>query len=477
MSQSTHAALLHKSVAKDDLLRLKHETEPDVSFRPVISEVDFMFEPRAGEQSPLPGFLNDPAAAYAIGVRKDAIHLAGAQPYHDPESLSEVTHWHRISAYAFAGFPRDLIDGVFGAASFIPVLNFAITGAYEYSGAQFLMRHRNDAHLYGGHANENNHGWIDGESWGWFSNFHQTSFSEVDDAKLKNLQAHNQQVEDLLKQKKEEAESGNLSVDLLATEYLMETLRIWEEGQQELALARLRNMCLARPNDYKALSYYLACLVHTLDSGATDKNWLTAEIRQCVTRFPPSHYDVLTNVTRERVSGHPERLAPRLLLTWTYARMGSWYDALTEAEAMVSLPNAGLREHTLYAEVILQRLPVETDSRARADLLQRLSQTVGRMNKLAPAALDTRLAATRLKLMQGHYDEAIKSMAMLEDEHPQNAALPYHLGMAYMIQGMNSDEYSRWNAKRSLRRAQKLANGSARAEVIAKALEAAGEIR
>jgi tetratricopeptide (TPR) repeat protein len=477
---AARGGFVHRSTDPRDEDR-RAEPEPAKPYRPSFSEFEFYIdEPPGAPVIPAPSFIQAPEYSFPGPEKHPPVLALPGQMIYDLDRPPKTRHLWKYPAYVVFGAPRDLVDALFGAVSYVPVLNLALTGAYEYSGAQYLMRHPRDFHAYGGGPNDRGHAWISGTSWGWFSNAKRTRFVETDQARLSAYKAHNDQVLSRLAVMNESAQSGNEEIDRQARAYFEQARRDWQAGRYAEALARLWSYCLRRPTDYEARAYLAACCMQQAGVGVKHARWCDQQVRRSLAEWPPGSLPVLIQTLRRHIQGQPDDLNARHWQIWIYTRLGSYAEALAEGRRLAADPGAGMRENSLYYEVCmrrLQELSPEEDFEAIVDLLRRLENAVERMRRLAPRSPETLLAAARLHVMAGNYDTGLEALRRLAEEFPDQARFGYYFGAGLMLEGLFGRQYDRAAAVAVLERAKVRAETARRESVIAEALSHARSIQ
>ncbi|MCX7013694.1 MAG: hypothetical protein NTW86_14265, partial [Candidatus Sumerlaeota bacterium] len=361
------------------------KTEKALPYRPPFSEVPFLLE-NAPANNPLapPSFVQAPQYAFPGHEKRPGVSTIEGQMLYDLNDPPKTHYWWNVPLYALTGFPRDGIDWLFGVIGYVPAANLVATGAYEFSGAQFLMRSPDDVHGYGGAANANKHGWREGEGWGFFSIYRHTRFREVDQNLLAQWKKHNEQVEASLDQRNSQVTQYNATVENIRKAYCDKAIEDWKAGRYNDALGRLWSYCPQRPNDYPALACYIACCIQQASSGTKDAQWGEVETQRLLRDWQAGNLPLLIDTLRTDAGRRLNDLEVRYWLTWAYAEMGSHAEALKEARELSENPRTGLRGNLLYFEICAQRFQEldpskKKEAESAADLLDRMQSAVVRM--------------------------------------------------------------------------------------------------
>ncbi len=458
--------LARQSISEDDVARAERKTKSKL-YRPALSEFPFLIEAASDPPSRPPAFLNDPKYAYVARETAQPVSSIPGERFYDLSQPPRIRYYWKIPLYALFGAPRDLIDMLFGACSRVPPFNLAFTGAYEFSGLQFLVRHRQDWHEYGGYSNAAGHGWIDGvNGWGWFSNYRNARFSEIDEARLESWKKHNAALEAKLNEKNVAAAGHREMLQGESERYLAIARADYEAGRFQDALARLWAYLRATPTDYDAKARYLACCARFAGQGGAEADWARAEIRRMLREWPLGSVSALCWSLKNHVERWPDDQEARYWLVWAYARLSSYAEALEESAALLQMPGAGVREQLLVFEICLERLQQLSkpeDARAAADLLARMEKSVAALRGAGPeAAAAARFCEGRLKVMKGEYHDGLMTLLALSNEAPGDPRFSYAFGAGHMLQGIFGGDYDWTVAVNALTRARQTAKSPER---------------
>ena len=474
------AQFIHRSVEEEDLAR-QRKSQDAQPYRPPFSEFKFLLEvpPGAKELAP-PRFIQSPQYAFPGREKLPGLSVLSGETLYDLERPPRIRQWWKIPLYVVVGMPRDAFDTLFGAAGYVPVVNLALTGGYELLGAQYLMRHPQDYHRYPGRANENKHGWINGDGWGWFSNARHMGFSKVDQERLDQWKQHNERVEAALRKQNEDIRAHNEQIDREAQAYRETARADLAATRYPDALARFWTYCRRRPTDFEALACFLACCIEQAGLGVEHSAWCEQETRRAMASWPAGNFPVLIDVLRKDAARWPDDPGLRYWLTWIYTRMESYPEALAEGRQLGRHPRAGLKDNVLYYEVCLyrlQQLDPKNEADSIRDLLSRMENAAERMRRLAPDSSETRLAVARLDILNGRYAEGLAELKALAEQNPTDAKHSYYYAAGLIFQCLFGFEYQKEAALAALQHAKTLSASPDRQAVIAEALEQAGKIR
>ncbi|MCH8859477.1 MAG: hypothetical protein IID54_07875, partial [Proteobacteria bacterium] len=440
----------------------------------------FLRDPDPGKtEISTPSFVQEPQFSFGRQEKKPGVSTLHDQFLYDLEDTPQKHYWWKHPVYWVTCMPRDVIDSICGGLGYIPPFSL-LTGAYEVSGAQYLLRHPSDFHRYLGLANDNGHGWIGGETWGWFSNRHQFVFHEIDTVKVKQREAHNLGVEQELAKKNLVVEQHNETLDETARLYFDLALGAWEAGRFLESMARFWSYTLNRPADMQARAHYAVSLVHQAALAQKHSPWCEQETRRLFALWPSGNLIQLAQGLQQASERFPEHPRFTYWLTWVHARMGSYSEALSAGRLMARRPWAGPKENSLYFEICMRRLqeldPAE-DAEVILDLVQRMDVAVQRLRRDAPNSTITRFCEARLQVMNGEFDLGIAGLQGLALESPGEAKYSYHYAAGLILQGLFSSVYQMEEAIQSLERAQPLSRSARRESQIADALLEAPDIK
>ncbi len=478
-SQAPGAAI-HRSIEQEDLMRAI-EPEAPKPYRPAFSEFAFLTSARQNvSDTRPPDFVHSTDLPFPVQTSGPLGAYDPAARLYDLDNPPQDRHWLKIIAYPIVGFPRDVVDSLFGVAGYVPLVSLPVTGVYELAGIQYLTRHYRDFHRYPGTANRNGHGWVGGTGWGWFSNLNWTDFNEVDEEELARRKAHNAAVESQLAQKSEAIRLVTEEQRRLTRQYLDKALEEYRGGHYSEALPRLWAYCQSRPNDLSAQVYYLICLAQENGVVVGKSQWRLREMNRILPEWPEAGLIDAVTILRTHLQESPEDREVRYWLCWAYARMGAYGDMMDEARILASDPRCGMRENTLVFEAAMKRLQLLEPEKNRLDILSSLDlldTALASLKRIDSASDETRLAEGRLAVMRGQYGKGLTQLKTLAKEHPRQARYSYYYAAGLMFEGMFGHAYDRQSAIVALKRAAKAGGDAQRKAIVDEALAQANRVK
>lgn len=357
---------------------------------------------------------------FDAGRIQEPVEEIHGRPRHDLDKPPRASHGWKYPAYAVFGLPRDLIDGAFGAIGFIPIVNLPITGGlYEVIPTQYLFRDWRDVHRWGGRRNDNGHGWIDSDGWGWFPTAHSMEFTYEDTAELERWKNENAAIEaDLLEinrgieQANRELLEGRRNIRNFASNAIA-------EGDGAEAVSRILPYHLALPQDENAAALLINALAIYGDTGPSwVRPYLWRKILELKPRVVAQAEATLVN-TLERHDG--SRTAAEALV-FISTRQEEFLEALDRARASLEADPKDPRRMRLHFESALLALE---DNEARGTLTE--------IRALDPRAADLPLMDIRLAIISGEAGTARTSLAQRISDAPGDPHLHYYLACAELV--------------------------------------------
>ena len=427
-------------------------------FEPDLSETLEWIAPNLAMEPRIPaGAAELTRHALSPEAMKPLLDQLPDRPFHVLEPPPTSVAWWKYPLYAVVGFPRDLVDGVFGFFSYWPILNVPLVGIpYELVPAQVLFRHPADWHPWPGGRNRRGHGWTDGgrvvrdgrllnadqaleereglglvddAGWGFFSNARRTRFSYVSQSKLRRYEAENER-------RREELQALNRRIDA-ENRTLTERLRgrraaaieAIDRGDGFEAVGLMLPYHLAYPTETQAQALLLNALAVHGDAGPVwVRPYLWSKLavsdrrllQQALTLIEKTHQDF------------PRMLTPAEALVFILTRLEETPRALVAAQAAFETDPTDARRARLYFEAAMsERDPAAT--RAALGALEPLLLTPGEVGVLR----------ARLALLEGRAEEARAALVDLLRSAPENAYYHYYLGCAELMSLATTDQPER----------------------------------
>lgn len=360
----------------------------------------------------------------------------------DPPPTS-TAYW-KYPIYAVLGFPRDLVDSVFGFFSFWPIVNIPLVGvAYEIVPTQALMRDPRDWHRWPGSANRRGHGFFPSksrtrdatawgsdqpvpvtlkgdklfnETWGWFPTAHSMSFTYTSQAKLEKYKRINERLHEELQLANAEIDTRNRAIAERQRQVRQAAVAAIDRGDGHEATARMLPYHMAYPVDDQGHALLLNALALYGDSGPEwVRPWLLHELqsvdlsvlRQAEILMEKSHKDFPASHTLAEA------------LVFANSRRGDYGRALATARAAFeSDPTSARRARLLF----------EAGAGARDKAT--VASAISTMRSIGVDEAELRVLSLRQRLLEGKAADARPELTSLVQGHPENPYYRYYLGCA-----------------------------------------------
>lgn len=401
-------------------------------------------------------------------VWQDPVRTLPGRRRYDLSEEPRKTYWWNYPLYGLLGFPRDLVDGFFGAVSKVGGLNILVTGIfYEVVPMQVLMRDWRDWHRWPGRANKQGHGWIDApEGWGFFSKYRHTKFRPVNDKRLAAWQAHNEAIDRDVARRNREIEEVNAHVAERREAFMEKTRTAYKRRDYRNTVARLWAYLGADPRDREAKAMLIASLV-AVSPNLAERAWGEAALRHQLRTSPQSVLVAAKEELREMAKRHPETEEIPYYLVWVCTRLRAYGEAYTEAGRLLARDPGNVLWQRLRFEAALRT----GDKQWIASALSALESATGAGSV---ASLHGR---GRWAFLRGHYTTAREIYKRLASQRESDARFYYYYGMALVHEGMETGLYDKRGAVRALESAAELAETKGRRLEYRKAARAADELR
>lgn len=339
------------------------------------------------------------------------------RPPYDLEEKPGRTIWWKYPVYAVVGFPRDLVDSLFGALAPLPLIN-VITGAYVVSPFPWVLRHHEDWHRYPGLRNHNDHGWIDSESWGFFPSWNQMEFARVDQKELANRQLYNQWYAREQRLRQKEAQEHNAGLAARREDYLQATQALLEKGPlTESTLSELVYYTEIAPLDVEGRSTLAVALIRHIrrQPGAP---WARQRLSDLL--------DTESQAFALACRGLLRRIQPEapLFLVWTEYKLGNMPEALQAATQFAETTSNRDGALRLLFELSLARRDTSAAKRHLAALTLRRG----------PKDVIIQHGKGRILWLEGDYAAAQGLYETLTRGWPRQPGLQYMLGLVRLGQ-------------------------------------------
>lgn len=446
------------------------EVDPS-SLKPQLSDLDYIFKAGLAAASaeavgPQPAWVaSDPNQVKALKMTMKIQSLPNMLEY-DTSKPPMSHHWWNYPIYGLLGFPRDLIDGFFGVVGEAPFeLNIPTTGAiYEFVPTQILMRDPRDWHRWPGRMNANGHGFYDG-TWGWFSNYHYTTFSHVDTEELARWEAHNRQVEMDLAKANQKIDASNEEVKARREAYLKETRALFAADKHRDVIRRMIAYREADPLNSPARALLVASLIDDMNE-IPEHQWVNQTLANLIwgssrAVLLPAR-DELKNLATKRPSENALRFLVAINL-----RLENYALAMEAAKDLIAMNPSDIANHRLKFEAALAGRDEETIESTAKDLEQ-----VAGVN--SATALHAR---GRQALVTGHPENAVTIYLRATALEPLNARFHYLEAMSLIEEARVVGKYNKAPALKELKKAIQYALSSQEETFYRQTLAAAGEFR
>lgn len=377
----------------------------------------------------------------------------------DPKPQSRA-YW-KYPIYLVIGLPRDAVDTVFGFFSFWPIVNIPVVGVvYETAPTQFIMRDPRDWHRwpFGRRNPKTKHGFIDGQSWGWFPTARSMKFVRDDEKKLERYEAENDEMRKELEALNKGIESKNRKIAQAQREARNAAIAAIDAGDGKTAVSWALPYRLAYPGDETAQALLINALALQGDGGP---EWVRPMLWRELSRASLRVVRQAESLVAKTQSDFPTRLTLAEALVYARTRLGEDAEALAVAEEAYQAGMADPRRARLYCEAAITARQPEKAALAAAKL-----QT------LEPGDPDLPLLKLRLSLLEGKADAARPALWQLSDAAPENPYYLYYVGCADLALSENSDapEIKIQDALDNLERSSLLAGPAPLQERVGRAL-------
>jgi tetratricopeptide (TPR) repeat protein len=333
-------------------------------------------------------------------------------------------YWWKYPVYGVVGFPRDLVDGVFGVLANVPVVSVAGYAVYEVVPTQVVMRDPRDWHRWDGNRNENNHGFYDGDHWGFFPSAHEWTFRYESPRIASADEAYNESLREELQQLNRQVERHNQSLEARKLDARSVSLRAVQAGDGVTATRRMVPYAMTYPLDTQGS---LALLTTGLAlAGSDGPSWGPALLWSRLADAQPGPLQQSEELMLATLKDRPER--PLLHEAVIYAALLRQDDAtaLERAWNYLELNSADPRRKRILVEAALGagRGPEAADA----------------MKSLPTATLpawERYVLQARLQMATGQVEAARAMLTRLQASTPENAYLNYYLGCAELLQAQD----------------------------------------
>jgi len=274
----------------------------------------------------------------------------------DPPPRSQA--WVKYPVYLALGLPRDLIDGAFGVAAQIPLVNVAVVGgAYEVIPTQMLIRDQRDWHGWGGTSNRKGHGWIRSKGWGWFPTANSMEFSYESKWKLRRNKRRNEKLlQELIALNLEIANHNSVVAERQSA------VRAW--ARFELSRANGREAVdwilpyhLAYPADAEAHGLLLTSLALAAGQGSVD--WAQPFLWSELAQVSPAVLHAAQADLTALIDEYPMAWTSTQALCLALTRLGKADEALGVARRAFDLDPAHAGRARLLVEAAIQSFDAE----------------------------------------------------------------------------------------------------------------------
>lgn len=400
------------------------------------------FEPELGQtldwlEASGPGESHVPADAYELTrhpMEDEPIFLpleeVPGKPFHDVDSPPMRTAYYKYPIYAALGFPRDLVDGLFGFIGFVPLVNLPVTGvAYEVVPTQVFFRDYRDWHGWGGTRNENGHGWIDSESWGWFPNYNQTKFESVNERKLERWRAENAELAAELQGMNRQIDAHNQAIQSRQETARDYALHWMDNGDPREAVSWILPAHRAYPLNEELQGVLVASLaLYAEDPDAPD--WVEPLLWEKLT----SALSRVQRASEARLEAlaqtHPEAWSPARALVYIKTHMNETAEALAVAEEAFNRDPADPNRARLYFEAAMTSREPEKAAVALERVDAAYRQRAG-INMLADQIGEPddgmEMLRLRLALLNDEAEQVRETLLAKTERSPSNAYYHYYL--------------------------------------------------
>jgi hypothetical protein len=423
-------------------------------FRPDLGQtLDWILAEESAFVEPPPLAPERTLHPIAVGPPRAALSELPGRPFHELDPPPRKLSWWKTPLYAVLGFPRDLIDSVFGAIGYIPLVNLPVVGVYEYTPLQYIMRDPRDWHGYGGVENKNGHGWrprrrivrdaraglgggdliphenggpdvwIRRTGWGWFPTASQVEFTRIDGREIERREAENETMRAELRRLNEEIERRNQQREQWLADARREAASAVERGDAFEAVCRALPLHEALPGDDEVHALYLSALALYGDEGP---DWTRPALwREIEDDAGPRVLARATPIVDEASADRPNHRTLRETRLALRARAGDAAGARELARADFEARPEDPRAARLFFETALSAGDPEGAERALSAL------------RLDPAARTP--LELRLMLLKGEIAAAREGFARLLADAPDNPYYHYYLGCAELARLPRAD--------------------------------------
>lgn len=356
------------------------------------------------------------------------------RPFHDLDNPPSSRSYYKYPIYLALGFPRDLVDGVFGFLSFWPVVNLPVVGiGYEVLPTQYIMRDPRDWHRWGGRRNKNDHGWIDSAGWGWFPTAHQMQFRHVNKRKLARWKGENDELHSELANVNREIRASNKAIRDRQQDAQDFAIHAIAAGNGREAVSWMLPYRAAYPLDEKAQGLLIASLAAY--EGPSAPSWVGPMLWQ---ELETAGYGALLSAEVQlgkALDKFPGFRVPSEALVYTKTRLGKNEEALTVAEAAFRTdPNDPIRARLLFEAAVTDRnVALAEESLAQMQQSLGLIEGMKLLNErfnLGGGGLER--LELRVALLRGDASSVKATLEQKVRARPEDPYYVYYLGCAEM---------------------------------------------
>lgn len=425
------------------------------TFRPDLSQtLEWLAPPVAVEaQVPLDAPERTTYPMPAEQPREILDELPG-RPFHQLDPPPQSAAWWKYPVYAVFGFPRDLVDSVFGFFSYWPIVNIPLVAIpYEVVPTQFVMRDPRDWHRWPGTTNRKGHGffpaknrvrdprtwegephepeklddgsWHMQETWGFFPTARSMKFTYASKRKIRRLIDENNQMRQELEEMNREIDLANRAIAQRQQAARTAALAAIDAGRGQEAVSHMLPYHAAYPTDEGAQALLINALALYVESGP---DWVRPFMFQSLSTAPPRVLQQAETLLRKTGSDFPQSLGTTEALVYIQTRLDRPDQALATAEAGYAVNPNDPRRARLYFETAL----AGRDPAKAAEALASIERTQVAMNEL-------NLMRLRLDLLAGRQETARRELAQLAIGEPDNAYYQYYLGIAELASAGESE--------------------------------------
>lgn len=394
-------------------------------FKPVLDQTRELIT-GVGELTPAIPAGAAEATSYTLpmGTQRNLLTEVPGKPFRQVDPPPSMITWWKMPFYVTLGLPRDLVDAFMGGMSYVPFISILDYAVYEKVPTQIFVRDPRDWHNWTGRRNRRNHGFYDGESWGWFPSANTWNLTHPSPWKARRNAAYNQKLQKQLDELNAGADTANQDIarkQLAARQAALEALRGGKAIDATGAAA-------GKAASERMIPYYktavlddgsFALLVTSLAVYENSPRWaedlLWAELRQAT----PDRLAAARQLLKEMSNTYKLNLRVRRALILADVMLGNPKAALAEAnEYMDPEPGKPMRNRLIFETAL-----------AAGDLDQ-ARQALGAIQQGRQFADQQGLMADRLNLAAGQAEAARPSLAARAAAASADAYAHYYLGVA-----------------------------------------------